>query len=259
MKILLINGSPRKGETLKKLEILSSIFEFGGYSCEILNIGDYNIQFCKGCYQCFLKGEDQCKLEDDVSLLWSKVEDCDGLVIASPVYALGVSGTLKNFVDRIAHHAHRPTIYNKPAAIISTTAGMGINDVIKQLKWIELLGFNVVAKKGFMKYPNKDDTEEIESAQYLNLISVAEKMDNSIKRQIPNPSLIRVIQFNALKINAMIAPDVYRADYHFYKDREFFVETKVGVVKRILGKMFYNIGTWNLKTKILFDNGIVNS
>ena len=84
-------------------------------------------------------------------------------------------------------------------------------------------------------------------------------MDNSIKRHSANPSLIRVIQFNALKLNAMMGPDIYRADYDLYKDREFFVETKVGVVKRILGKVFYNIGTWNLKTKILFDNGIVNS
>lgn len=249
-KILQLNGSPRKGEGYKIHEKLKVLLGTKGYSCEIVNLSEYNIHPCKGCYQCFLKGDDKCPFTDDIGELYSKIDSCDALIVSSPVYALGVSGTMKIFMDRIAFHAHRPTIYNKPMAIFANTAGMGTADVIKQLKWFELLGFNSVISKGFLKFPHKNDKSKVEKVKQKEIEKIAQKIDINIKAEKQTPSLIRVIQFNALKINPAIAPNVYLADYNYYKDKNFFVDTKIGVVKRLLGKLFFNIGVKSLKSKI---------
>ncbi|AGK60812.1 hypothetical protein Asulf_00803 [Archaeoglobus sulfaticallidus PM70-1] len=65
---------------------------------EIINLVKKDIRPCKACYRC-LYGED-CKIDDDVEEILRKIDECDVLLISSPVYWLDATGNLKAFIDR---------------------------------------------------------------------------------------------------------------------------------------------------------------
>lgn len=50
MKILLINGSPREGNTARVLEALAA--RLGGHEVETLRLGELGIRGCIGCLRC---------------------------------------------------------------------------------------------------------------------------------------------------------------------------------------------------------------
>ena len=50
MKILLINGSPREGNTARVLEALAA--RLGGHDVETLRLGELGIRGCIGCLRC---------------------------------------------------------------------------------------------------------------------------------------------------------------------------------------------------------------
>ena len=63
MKVLLINGSPRKnGNTYIALSEISRQLEKHGIESEIVWIGVKAVQGCIACYQCVSKG--QCAFND---------------------------------------------------------------------------------------------------------------------------------------------------------------------------------------------------
>jgi ferredoxin len=75
-----------------------------GADVEFISTIDMDIQHCKGCGACSSardKGKQvHCIIKDDYAELEEKVLDADGIIIAAPVYAVGIVGQFKNFVDR---------------------------------------------------------------------------------------------------------------------------------------------------------------
>ena len=93
MKVLLINGSPRKdGNTTIALDEMVKVFESEGVETEVVQIGNMDIRGCIACNTCATKG--QCVFDDVVNELAPKFEEADGLVIASPVYYASANATL---------------------------------------------------------------------------------------------------------------------------------------------------------------------
>ena len=86
-------------------ELLQSL---GDVDCEIVPIGDYELETCRGCKLCFEKGEEFCPLKDDRDALIEKMALSDGIVFASPNYAFHASACMKIFLDRLAFFLHRP-------------------------------------------------------------------------------------------------------------------------------------------------------
>lgn len=58
---------------------------------------------CDYCARCRDKGdvEVRCCLKDDYHILEEAYYDCDGIIIGAPVYAVGIVGQFKNFLDRL--------------------------------------------------------------------------------------------------------------------------------------------------------------
>jgi len=58
---------------------------------------------CDYCSRCRDKGdvEIHCCLKDDYHILEEAYLDCDGIIIAAPVYAVGIVGQFKNCLDRL--------------------------------------------------------------------------------------------------------------------------------------------------------------
>ena len=107
MKIVAIIGSPHKNGTISKLakQILKGA-EQSGVKCELINLYDYNIQYCKGCWACSKKGT--CILKDDFEEIFQKIKDADVIILGSPVYWANISGIMKNFFDRLTFAMNIP-------------------------------------------------------------------------------------------------------------------------------------------------------
>ncbi len=100
MKVLLINGSPRKeGNTSIALKEVSDELNREGIETETIQIGMQVIRGCLACGYCHKNGK--CVIDDIVNKISEKFKEADGLVIASPVYYASANGTLISFLDRL--------------------------------------------------------------------------------------------------------------------------------------------------------------
>ncbi len=100
-RIVVLAGSPRKnGNT----DLMVASFTKGASEhsiVEIISVADYDVSPCIGCNTCFDRENNQCFQNDDMTEIYSKLNDADMLVIASPVYFYGISAQLKAIIDRL--------------------------------------------------------------------------------------------------------------------------------------------------------------
>ena len=98
MNIIAICGSPRNGNTEFTLKrILAKAGELGA-STELVLLREKRIEFCDGC----LSGSSgECKIRDDMQIIYPKLENADLIIFGSPNYFSNMSGMMKNFVDRM--------------------------------------------------------------------------------------------------------------------------------------------------------------
>lgn len=100
MKVLIINGSPRKeGNTAVALDEVRKTLEAEGIETETVHVGHKDIHGCIACGKC--KETGKCVFSDIVNEVASKFAEADGLVIGSPVYYASPAGTMLSFLDRL--------------------------------------------------------------------------------------------------------------------------------------------------------------
>ena len=118
MKVLLINGSPRKqGNTFLALSEVASALEKQGITTEIVSIGTKAVQGCIACNKCGELG--RCVFRDELyDTLHGKLAGADGLVVGSPTYYAGPNGSLCAILDRLFYSAGELLRF-KPAAAVA--------------------------------------------------------------------------------------------------------------------------------------------
>ena len=100
MKILLINGSPKKeGNTYIALHEIQKTLEAEGIETELIHVGHKPIRGCIACNRCAELGK--CSVDDIVNEVAPKFVEADGIVVGSPVYYASPNGTLLSFLDRL--------------------------------------------------------------------------------------------------------------------------------------------------------------
>lgn len=100
MKVLLINGSPHTdGNTALALKEMEEVFKLEGIETEKIEVGSQAVRGCSACYACSNLGK--CAFDDVVNEAAQKLEQADGIVVASPVYYASANGTLISFLDRL--------------------------------------------------------------------------------------------------------------------------------------------------------------
>ncbi len=101
MKILIINGSPRKGNTKCALGIFENTIQakYSHAICEFIDVPALKVQGCMNCDGCKKNGGD-CVMKDGSAELMNKMMDANILIFGTPVYWWGVSSQLKAYIDK---------------------------------------------------------------------------------------------------------------------------------------------------------------
>lgn len=120
MKVLLINGSPRKeGNTATALAEVARQLAKEGIESEVVWIGNKPIRGCAACGRCAANGLGRCVFDDDVcNRISEKFADVNALIIGSPVYYGQPNGALLSVIQR-AFYSNGANISGKPAASIA--------------------------------------------------------------------------------------------------------------------------------------------
>ena len=146
MKVLMINGSPHaKGNTYIALHEMEKIFQKEGVETEILQIGNKPIRGCIACNSCSEKG--RCVFDDAVNEAAPKFEECDGLVVASPVYYASANATLIAFLDRLFYSTSFDKTMKVGAAVVAARRG-GLSATFDELnKYFTICGMPVASSQ----------------------------------------------------------------------------------------------------------------
>ncbi len=102
MKIVAINGSPRKnGNTARLLEAVGKEVRTAGVEFEVFQPG-HRVHPCMACYHCLNTGSLRCVQKDDmVNDIIAACIEADGILLAGPVYHGGIAGNMKCVLDRL--------------------------------------------------------------------------------------------------------------------------------------------------------------
>ena len=144
MKVLLLNGSPRaNGNTALALAEMCKVFAENGIQTEVVQVGNKPVRGCIACGKCAETGK--CVFDDLVNETAPKFAECDGLVIASPVYFASANGTLTAFLDRLFYSSHSDKRM-KVGASVAVARRAGTTATFDQLnKYFTICGMPVAS------------------------------------------------------------------------------------------------------------------
>lgn len=120
MKLLLFNGSPRRGATQNILLDLQSRLSSAEVEIELLSLAGKKVAPCVGCNHC-KRNQENCCVRDDMTELYPQFLGADAYVIASPVYVMGPTPQTSAFFSRLrpVHHVNPGVLRNKVGGSIA--------------------------------------------------------------------------------------------------------------------------------------------
>lgn len=105
MKVLAINGSPRK--TWNTATLLTRALKGAdskGAETELIHLYDLDFKGCTSCFACKMLGGKslgRCGYKDALTPILQKVEQIDALILGSPIYFGLETGVLRCFMERL--------------------------------------------------------------------------------------------------------------------------------------------------------------
>ncbi len=134
-RIVAVNGSPnrRGGNTGQLLKMLEATLNEEGIEMEAICLAEKRIWFCAGCGVCLENEAGKCWINDDHRAITDKLLSADGVILASPVYIMSVTGQMKVFLDRCLGIGHKPRPTWKPGLVVCVSGGMAETEVANYL------------------------------------------------------------------------------------------------------------------------------
>ena len=97
MKTLIFNGSPRvKGDTMSLINMVTENIK-GEY--KLVNAYRCDISPCVDCRYCWKHSG--CAIQDEMQSVYDYIQECDNIVIASPLYFSELTGKLLDVGSRL--------------------------------------------------------------------------------------------------------------------------------------------------------------
>jgi multimeric flavodoxin WrbA len=101
VKVTAFNGSPRAdGNTSQLIRHVFGALEAEGIETELYQLGGRRIRGCAACYGCFRNKDGRCAVDDAVNECIERMNQSDGIILASPTYFADVSAEIKALIDR---------------------------------------------------------------------------------------------------------------------------------------------------------------
>jgi multimeric flavodoxin WrbA len=146
MKVLMINGSPHsEGNTAIALKEMKKIFEKNEIEVEVIHVGNKAIRGCIACNSCANIGK--CVFDDEVNQVAASFEDCDGMVVASPVYYASANATLIALLDRLFYSTHFDKTMKVGASVVVARRG-GLSATFDELnKYFTICGMPIASSQ----------------------------------------------------------------------------------------------------------------
>ena len=168
MKIVVLNGSPRKGGNT---EIMAEAFATAARKNQnevtILNIAAMNIHGCLGCGHCWASKGD-CVQKDDMGKVFAELSDADMVVFASPIYWFDITAQMKTVIDRLYAGGSVGFHFHKTALLLDAGADRVFDAAIAQykamtayLKWEDM---------GIITVPNMEKKGSMTAAPNLEAV-----------------------------------------------------------------------------------------
>lgn len=250
MKIVAIMGNIRKNSQTKIImEIVrKQLNQYKNVEFEYIDLRDLNIQLCRGCAVCIEKGEDYCPLKDDHQLVLRKIEAADGVIFATPNYALHVTHLLKNYFDRSAYILHRPAFFGKVFTSVVTQGAYGGKTINKYLDNISMMMGGVVVKGCTITIPdgaafNNDVWTHKEIIRVENQIQpLVKKIIQKLNRdRYPRPTLLKLMIFRFSRASHKNSNHENK-DIQYFKERgwfesKYYYDTKLNIFQSWIGKL----------------------
>jgi multimeric flavodoxin WrbA len=143
IKIVGICGSPVKEGNVEIIcnKALSHLKDREEVETEMISLADIQFGGCDHCNWCVNKQrEDQfCVQEDDMRIIYPKILEADGILLATPVHFGRLSGLMANMIDRLRVFVHgkiyRGCLRNKVggALAVGFRRGGGIETTLASL------------------------------------------------------------------------------------------------------------------------------
>ena len=181
MKVLLINGSPRKeGNTALALAEMEKIFRQEGIETVTIQVGHLDIRGCVACRSCLKTG--QCVFDDAVNQYAPLLEECDGVVLGSPVYFAAANATLTAFLNRLFYSTRFDKTMKVGASIAIARRG-GCTTTFDQLnKYFSIAGMPIASSQYWnMVYGNIPGEVEQDPEGMQTMRTLARNMSFLIK------------------------------------------------------------------------------
>jgi multimeric flavodoxin WrbA len=130
-KILGILGSPcSEGNTAEILDAVLEGASAEGAEVQRIDLGKMNIHPCFECGGCD-SGVSCVKVNDDMEEIYRLIREVDGIVIASPIFFMGVTAQTKAMIDRcqcfwVERFVNKKRAYegrSRPKGLFVSTAG----------------------------------------------------------------------------------------------------------------------------------------
>ena len=144
MRIIGIVGSPRVGGNS---EILTRIaldeIRKEGIDTELVSLAGKSIAPCDACGSCRTTGK--CHITDDFDAIYSKMEEADGIILATPVYFGSATPQMTSLISRsYAYRGTKRVFENKVGGPIVVARRAGQNFTYAQLMFFFMISGMIV-------------------------------------------------------------------------------------------------------------------
>ncbi|MDE6424536.1 MAG: flavodoxin family protein [Ruminococcus sp.] len=166
MKVLLINGSPHsQGNTYIALAEMQKIFTENEIETEIIHVGNKDIRGCIACGSC--KENGKCVFDDVVNETSQKFQECDGLVVGTPVYYASANSTLISFLTRLFYSTHFDKTMKVGAGVAVARRG-GLSATFDELnKFFTICGMPIASSQYWNSVHGGNQGEASQDAEGL--------------------------------------------------------------------------------------------
>ncbi|MCR1900151.1 flavodoxin family protein [Irregularibacter muris] len=117
--LVLVGSGTKKGNTSQLADAFCKGATKAGHRVHKVFLGDKKLSGCQGCEAC--KGKNPiCIIKDDMQEIYPLINQCDTIVLASPLYFWTISAKIKAFIERLYAIAENDQFPPKETVLLMT-------------------------------------------------------------------------------------------------------------------------------------------